>query len=264
VVILRSLLLQLLHRSFITFDGYGYVKNHGNWTASTNSVIFYIPILGSGSWTAFNGGGFQFNYPSHITGPITLRNGSSLFTSDYNPGTYVFDNIMGDASSYLYLSGESVTINRVNAGYLSDLTYNTLTLNDFTLDNYYGSSSTSYFVKGSVGILSPGQYATIHISPNVQVKQLTINNADSIVSQLTTPVTSFLFLGGQFNQTANGGVFEVSGTTTMASNYPKFFGDQTILKTVNLDCTQCQTPDCGLPLNQWNHIDPQQTNGCII
>jgi len=174
---------------------------------------------------------------------------------------------VGDSNTYLYLSADSIVINHVNAGSITDLVYGTLTLNDFTLISYggYGSDgSTANFVKGSVVSLSPGEYDTINISPNVQVQQLTLTNGDLLVSQLSTPVVSFQFNGGQLNQTVNGGVFQVSGTTTMSSMYMKSFGDQTILKTVNLDCTQCQSPDCGLPLNQWNHIDPQQTNGCII
>jgi hypothetical protein len=252
----------------ITFEGYsGYIKNYGNWTAGPNYVVFYPPVLGSGAWTATNAGGFQFNYPSHITGPITLKNGSSIATSDYYPGTFTFDNIIGEPNSYLYLSADTVVINRVTAGTLTDLVYNTLTLNDFTLNTYggYGSDgSTTNFVKGSVDSLSPGDYVTINISPNVQVKQLVLTNGDVLNSHLSTPVVNFQFNGGQLNQTVNGGVFQVSGTTTMTSMYTKSFGDNTILKTVNLDCTQCQTPDCGLPLNQWNHIDPQKTNGCII
>jgi len=242
----------------------GLVINDGVWITNGNNrfLSISVPVAGRGTWIVNASYASLYAYGDTIYSQFIIQNGGRLTINGYNN---VFNNISGDATSYVSLSGYTMTVNHITIGTLVDNVFSGFLLNDFDIKSYSGGGGDyKTFVKGTIGNFIGGSYTTLNIQPQVKILQgFSITSGDVLNSAISVPLGSFTFIGGYLNQTVNGGVFQVAGTTTFSSSFSKSFASNTILQTSNLIC-QCPSPDCGIPLSDWNHVQAGQTNGCII
>jgi len=237
----------------------GLVINNGIWVC-TSYLYIGVPIAGTGQWIL--NGTVSLTTSGVVNTPIILQSGANLVIDGLNT---IINNITGVDHSYVYFYGATITINHITVGTITDNVSGGFTLNNFDIKSYGGGGNgDKTFVKGTVGNFIGGSYTTLYIKPQVKILQgFSITMGDILNSEIGVPLGSFSFIGGYLNQTVNNGVFQVSGTTTFTSGYTKSFGPTTRLQTANLVC-QCPSPDCGIPLSDWNHVQAGQTSGCII
>jgi len=247
----------------LTFDGNGKILMDGTWiNTSGQPYTNSVSLLGSGTWS-FSLSSFTFATPVNFTGFLNVTN--SPITLRPVPGIYSIAHILGTGDSKIDAICDRFMSTDVNVPDFFDYTTISLDITNANIARFTSVNKGNKSIKsGTVGTLlsSPGAF-DLQLD-KTQVGNLTLQTGNVAIVQAGTVITNLNFFGGSLWQQDSSGIFKVSNTTYLGSAALKGLHFPTTLVTNYLDCRQCLSPDCGLPLSDWSHIQFTSSSGCII
>jgi len=247
--------------SSFSLGGYGTIIMDGMWI----SKQFYsndVNMLGTGTWI-FTESYFSISGNTNFVGDINLTN-SSLRISGSGPHT--FSRILGTGTSFLEADCENFTATEVTIPSFTDSTYRYSDITNAKFTNYESTSGgIKYLKSGTIDSVYAYQGYYRLILDQIEVQTLTTQLGSTVAVEAVTVINNFKFYGGTIWQLDSSGIFKVTNTTYLGSNSLKGFHNTTVLITTYLDCNQCVSPDCAIPLNEWSHIQYTTSSfGCLI
>jgi len=249
----------------LNIEGNGAIVMDGTWiNTSRQPYINSVSLLGMGTWS-FSLSSFTFATPVNFTGLLNVTN--SPIALRPVPGVYFISRILGTGNSKIDAICDRFTSTVVNVPEFND--YTTISLNitnayitRFTVVNK-GNKSIRSGIIGSL-LSSQGSF-DLNLDRTLQVENLTVQSGNVAIVQGATQITNLNYFGGTLWQLELPGIFKVSNTTYFGSAALKSLHFGTTLVTDYLDCRQCESPNCGLPLGDWSRIQYSKTStGCII
>jgi len=241
--------------------GDGTIIMDGTWTSSL-SFTSSVNMLGTGTWI-FSGSYLSIGGPADFTGLLNVTN-SFIQITGY--GNHTFTRILMVGTSSLDASCDRLVVTDLTVPIFSDRTYGSTNITNAQIPNYVSSNGGVKYIKtGIFETIIAGQGSYRLILDQIQVRTLTAQLGSTVVAQTNTVITNFEFYGGTIWQLDGSGLFKVTNTTYLGTSFPKGFQSTTVLRTTYLDCNDCTSPDCAIPLTEWSHIQYTTTSfGCII
>jgi len=96
-----------------------------------------------------------------------------------------------------------------------------------------------------------------------QIQKFSLTNGNNITFQNPSNIQNFIFDGGSISVTNVPNTLNVTGTTYLGTDSPKYILAQTTLLTKRVDCTYCSTTVLDCALHGWTQIKASNTTNCL-